>query len=364
MTHHLTRVDPRLIVLREGPKAVRQRWHLFAWGEVLHEVEDFEINEEFAREMLASFAALTDGYPYRPPILEEHEAQGRGFGIVVAMGTDDEGIWADVDLPEVVAAEIDAGLRIYISPSFYPEWVHPHTGEELRFVLREVSLVGVPHLKNLRPLGSHYSLSETGWATPTTQEAAMADLEQPETPETAPVDNTEDDTPDIDMAEEFSKLSERVKALEDAYSKMMEGEGEEEEMGEPVDNSEATAEQRIAALERTIALKDAEIDVRSVLPTAPMQEVTDLAETIVDQPKRGRRLLSLAERAYKAETKATTNTVQEPIGNPGASTSGPISYSEACDEIEAELGTTDIVNITKVLTERYPHLAGQTVFDG
>jgi len=361
MSAHATMLDGRALVLMS--EADRQRWLLFPWGPVAHPASDFDVTEGFAKTMLSSFAAMTaDGY--YPPILEEHAANGGALGLVRALSTDDEGIWGDVELAAGVADEIASGRRPYLSPSFYEMFKHPHTGAELALLLREVSLVSVPHLKNLRPLGAHYSLSESGWAT-TTQEAALADTDNTETPETAPTESMEEGE-EMDMAqavaelmEGYTKLSERLDNIE----QMMQPEESEEEEEIPTENAETTALKRVAELERRLAIADAKTTVLAVLPHALAEEVDDLAHAIVTDSKRGTRLLSLAERAYKAEAKPTSNTVQEPIGKPGTAPAAPVDFAEAWDNISTEIGTTEGSSIIKVLQSRYPHLTGATLFE-
>jgi hypothetical protein len=355
-------LEPRSLALIDMGEADQDTIQMFVWGEVRHpKMPKFTVDKAFAEQMVASFGKLKE-HGYYPPIIADHgrgHEPGTALGIVLDVFINESGVAARVEYAKGVREEVRAGRRPYQSPSFYTEYTHPHTGEVLKYALRELSFATVPVQKNLPPMGGYYSLSEIGWAT-NTQEAVMAD--QPETPETAPVDNMEDENPEMDLAEEYAKLSERMTALEEQVRKMMEGPGDEPEevpSSEPVANAEASADERIAALERTIALKDAEINVRSVLPTAPMQEVTDLAESIVDSPKRGARLLSLAERAYKAEP--TTNTIQQPMGAPGASPAEPVDFAEAWDACASELGTTDAGSIGRLMERLYPHLTGRTL---
>ncbi len=331
---------------------------IFAWGPVHHPAGDFEVDRAFAEKMLKSFRAMTAA-GYRPPILQEHKSEGRAWGLVVALRVKDDGIYADFELADGVRDQVQAGERPYISPSFFPTFEHPHNGDELEFVLREVSLVAVPHLKNLRPLGSHYSLSEYGWALTDQQEAAMADLETTGTPDAAPIDNTDNEDKDKKMADVLEAMEKRIAALESYMEDKRESDEREEE--EEVPSSEKpkdNTEKRIAALERTIALKDAELKVRSQLPALDAEDVTALAEAMVSAPKSASRLLSLAE----GTTKTNAPSVQAPIGVTGTAPTAPVDFTEAYDKISTELGTKDPARIIDLLEERYPNLTGDTLY--
>ncbi len=331
---------------------------IFAWGPVHHPAGDFEVDRAFAEKMLSSFRAMTAA-GYKPPILQEHKSEGRAWGLVVALRVKDDGIYADFELADGVRDQVQAGERLYISPSFFPTFEHPHSGDELEFVLREVSLVAVPHLKNLRPLGSHYSLSEYGWALTDQQEAAMADLETTGAPDAATINNMDREDEDKKMADVLEAMEKRISALESYMEEKRESnEGEDKEEVPSGEKPKDNTEKRIAALERTIALKDAELKVRSQLPALDAEDVTALAEAMVSAPKSASRLLSLAE----GTAKTTAPSVQAPIGVTGTAPTAPVDFTEAYDKISTELGTKDPARIINVLEERYPNLTGDTLY--
>ena len=331
---------------------------IFAWGPVHHPAGNFEVDRAFAEKMLKSFRAMTAA-GYKPPILQEHKSEGRAWGLVVALRVKDDGIYADFELADGVRDQVQAGERPYISPSFFPTFEHPHNGDELEFVLREVSLVAVPHLKNLRPLGSHYSLSEYGWALTDQQEAAMADLETTGAPDAATINNMDREDEDRKMADVLEAMEKRISALESYMEDKRESDEHEEEEEVPSgEKLKDNTEKRIAALERTIALKDAELKVRSQLPALDVEDVTALAEAMVSAPKSASRLLSLAE----GTAKTTAPSVQAPIGVTGTAPTAPVDFTEAYDKISTELGTKDPASIINVLEERYPNLTGDTLY--
>ena len=166
--------------------------------------------------MLEAFEAFTaDGY--LPPILIEHTPDGSTYGVIRALeAREGEGIFGDIEFAKGVKQRVEDGLHRNLSPSHYSTFKHPHTGKTYYNVLREVSLVSVPHLKNLEPLGGYYTMSESGLVTSTAsrKESNMADG----TPSTPPVDNEENNTPTTEqrldaMESNIAKLTDLVQSL-------------------------------------------------------------------------------------------------------------------------------------------------------
>lgn len=283
---------------------------IFRWGEVDHPMGEFEVDRAFASDMLSAYEAMrAEGYV--PPVLAEHEDSGGGYGRVVGMRVTDEGIVVDLELAEGVREEVDSGRRIYISPSFYPEFRHPNTGEELRHALREISFVSVPHLKNLPPLGEHYTLSEQGWATTTTEQEAVMATDPTASPTEAPVENEEHDKEmeeysmgDMrrDLGEMRKEMMEGLEAVMGLLKSVMDSEPvedkEPEEMGETAQLSEMAA--RVSELVRENAEKD--IALR-------LGEVSDeKRERLVRLRIQSREIYEDAVAALSEATKATVST--------------------------------------------------------
>lgn len=204
-------------------------WRMaFAWGEVAHPKGDFVVDDEFAREMRASFEYLLTEYGYRPPVVAEHDVEGAIYGLVVAVETRDDGIWV---LPRYNAegrSMADGGRFFYVSPSFFPTYTDPHTGAVLKNVLREFTYCRRPHQKNLKtPIAELYGLSEDGFAEP------VADDEPQNAATTNPPAELGDDTEEVQMDERdemIAKLEARVAELEgELAAAQAEGEG-----GQPV----------------------------------------------------------------------------------------------------------------------------------
>src|SRR5690606_31324161 len=142
----------------------------FAWGKTLHPSGDFTVNREWFDDYLHGFEALAE-HGYYPPILQQHEDDGKGkearavedgfiFGKTINVYADDAGIWHEVEVPQAVKDLIDEGYIDEWSPSFREGWKHPHTGEKLKVAPRHLAFVSVPHQKNLPSISQFYSLSE------------------------------------------------------------------------------------------------------------------------------------------------------------------------------------------------------------
>ena len=167
--------------------------HMFAPGEVLHPVRNYVVDEDFWREMKASFDFLADRYGYYPPIVIDHEFEmtlndlgkleeidgqavaeiegwsedadaliqavvdrtGRispatQWGFVNALEWRDDGIWCRT-IYNKQAALLDAlGLINYVSPAFFTQATEPKTGRTLRFLLKEFTHCSVPHQRDLK----------------------------------------------------------------------------------------------------------------------------------------------------------------------------------------------------------------------
>ena len=218
----------------------------FSEGDVIRDVEIFKRNvdvyhpkgafktdEEFVKKLQKSWTALTaDGY--RPPLLSEHNRNGGIYGRIIKLNTTADAITIDIETAEGIKKEFEEGFRSNLSPSIYPNYTHPHTGEELEMVLAEVSMVSIPHLKNLVIPLLYYSMSDTGFVKAehtqekkmdeelkTLLDAMMARIEALEEAQTAENAEDEEDEDAAEMAELRTRLSvfemkERVPGVEDA----------------------------------------------------------------------------------------------------------------------------------------------------
>ncbi len=321
----------------------------FAWGEVKHPGGDFNVDQGFADKYVAAFNALTtDGW--FPPVLTEHEKNGRINGQHVRAYYNEEGIFGDLEVPAWVFEAIEAGELRWVSPSFFETFIHPHTGEELTIVPSEVSFVSKPHLKNLKPLpGSPYQMNEHGFIRATRAAEAEADIH--DTPDTErdmadATQSNEEEKPNMEMTPEMIEAIKSVVIAVLDEREAAEAEDEEmEEQGEETENSE------VAKLQRRIALMEARENVRKDLPGADDQTVTDLTEIRIAAPKAyGRQVARLKELSERGDDARDFSEV----GTTG-SAAGRVTLLEATAEARAA-GCKPGRPIVEFIKEKYPGL--------
>jgi len=308
---------------------------LFKFGTVSHPAGDFEVDQRFAAAMLEAFAAMRS-HGYFPPVLAEHNADGTILGIVRDLRLDEDRgrIVADLEFADGIKDDFAAGRRRYFSPSFYDEWQDPHTGEDFEFVLREVSAVSVPHLKNIEPpITTHYTLSNNGFAT---EVIPMGEQVETEETQNAP---TLEETVDAVLTE-VAALRERIEALEGSDA------AEEEE--EPEDMGEQSAE--LAELKRAYEFVCAVNAVREELPTASREVVEDFARLRLSDPDAYKRLKRLA-----ADRPATHRAEIGYVGN----TPTPIN-EERAHAMADEAGIARGVERLQWISKRF----GSQIFEG
>jgi len=332
--------------LGEGDKVPM---HLFAWGDTKHPKGDFEVTRDFAGKMLESFDKLTaDGY--RPPVLQEHETDGRVFGVIASLELRDDGIWAIAELARGIKEQIERGERLYISPSFYAKFPHPHTGEVLEVVLREVSLVAVPHMKNLTPLGSHYALSEWGFIhQPLPTEKSMG--KNNETTDPKGVVQNDEHGGEGEEKSMMQKLMEKLNAMEQSMDKRMTAleesmatpKGEEpEDNGEGKEMSERYAKltKRFDALSEKCARMEVETGAIQALGEVGHDDLEVLYKAHIAGPDVYERLLkSMGEERKPAEDNVDLSErgakgSSHQRANPGSSKSMP--FEKACYQLAEE----------------------------
>lgn len=315
---------------------------LFRFGVTEHPQGDFTVDQRFAAEMVATWQQLADER-YFAPLLVEHTADGHAYGFVYDLRVDAEGVVADFKLSPASVAAYEAQELAYVSPSFYPKWTHPHTGEELSHVLREVSFVSVPHLKNIGALHPAYSLSE-GFVhlteCPMDKEKELENMEGEE-PTEEPAQNA-DITPEALMTF-MGEINAKLDAVLEAFA----GGGEPPEDEEPMDNSE-----RVQKLERRLALAEARADVAQALPHVKGQELLELAELKLDRP-------ALYATTSKHLAKKPSST-QQPIGNSATGSSTTTNTPEAAViALKAEMPNATYAQRLDEAIRRNPALKGQ-----
>ena len=279
---NLLSVKAPLVQLDAYEAPLKSGWRqAFAYGVTRHPVRDFTVDAQFCDAVVASFAYMRDTYGYLPPICVEHDVEldfdklaemppldveGEQVDPVAFMqavldrqGHITRGVtWGVIEDVEHVrgvglsvkpvyrpAAQIleNMGLLLYVSPSFFPEWIDPHTGKVLRNMLREFTHCGIPHQKNLAtPAQELYALSETGFVA-------------------QPKESTEEDN----MDETLEKILEMLGSLQAGIDSM----GAEEEADTMEDMEEEGAELSEvdnSDLAQQVAMLRAQLEERDALP--------------------------------------------------------------------------------------------------
>lgn len=310
---------------------------IFRWGSVEHPAGDFVVDDAFVRHMMASFETMAQA-GYFPPVLFEHESAGTIKGLVRGLRVTEDGLNAMLELASGVKAAADRGELHYLSPSFYAEFKSPHGGAPLKFALREVSFVSVPHLKNLRVDSAHYALKEA---------KIMEEMDVMQVKEA------------IDAA--LAAMEARVVALEAAVASMASPEeveevveevAEEVESGEGYDKKETEMSERLAKVERENRLLLRQLAEREIqtelgeVDIATMKNLVELREangrlfrTVVDTMKSARPSVDLSERGVVGQT---------PVG--------PINYDRAVEMGEAKGLKRGSIDMVTYLAKYHPHL--------
>jgi len=274
----------------------RRTFRIFSWGSVEHKNGDFVVDRAFGEALVEAFEFYAER-SYFPPIWREHQAEGFTYGRVVSIFLDEDGINVTVEFPRLVAQWFDDGFLDSWSPSFLEDFKDPHTNRVFPVVLRELSFVGVRHLKNLPGASPYYSTKEAvkSLAEHLPTENKMEEMLEKVLEELAKLANAQ-----TDLREEYRALSASVTALMESEEEV-EMEEEEAEEG-PSELAEAKAE--LAEVKRELA----ETQIRAELPGVTDEEVTALCEATTE----GRVILMKALKAKTptdlGETGTTGNT--------------------------------------------------------
>ena len=310
---------------------------IFKWGPVEHPAGDFTVNADFARQMIASFEIMSQS-GYFPPVLFEHASAGTIKGLVRGLRVTDDGINALLELAAGVKEMAERGELHYLSPSFYAEFKSPHGGKPLRFALREVSFVSVPHLKNLRVESAHYSLEEA--------------MIMPEEMDVVAVKEA------IDAA--LAAMEARVAGLEAAVAELakpvdevVEDVVEDKEHYDNKKDEETSMAERVAKLEarnRLLLRQLAEREIQTELGDVDKVTMTNLVELRETNDQLFKSVVGVMKAA-----KAPTVDLSE-RGVVGQAPVGPVSYDRAVEMGESKglkRGSIDMVNY---LAKNHPHL--------
>lgn len=267
-------------------------------------------------------------------------------GWVTELGEDSEGIWGDVYFADGVVELYDKGLLSSISPSHYTNFKNPHTGKVYRRGLREVSAIGVRHLKDLPIQSGYYQLAEGGgWQAITQLEEASMTTQQTQTGGTSAA-NHETSAPTLEqikavfgeliapVTQSVTQLAERVDKLPTQTTTTT----QLAEQGGEVDKIKAL-EGEIADLRKKAAIAEHRAALMARLPGADAALVTSLSETLIVAPAQAETQIKALEalhgvEAVKSRTQATTTTILGEQGRTGANT-GKVALSVAKREAAA-----------------------------
>jgi hypothetical protein len=340
---------------------VMRRVPIFPWGEVHHRAAPggvFDVTPEFAATLVASYEAITaDGY--RAPIMREHTADGTTRGVVLRAYTiegAEYAVYADIAWRADIYAGIEAGEFAYISPSIHFEGQHPHTGQVLPLLLREISLVSVPHLKGLPPLSDHYdfkdmptlghflALSEEGYLTTCSDQESSMSTTPPE-----PTGNeTTEETP-LDAAsilQAIEGLAMRVDNLQANLQTTPEG-------APPVDNTEdASLRDELAEIKGKLALAEARATYAAQMPGADDDAITAVAALSLSNPEQADQIVKMH---------ATAPTPPTPIVGAQGTPTGSLTVPQAFAAAEKKLGAA--ASFSEVWAEVKTQIPSATIGD-
>lgn len=260
-----------VIELRE---ATIRRWPIFVWGEVHHPDGNFTVDRQFYDDLKEWIdAKRADGY--RPPIWRSHAEEGISYGLVLDLVATEQGIDVVADLTEWLSEMFDKGHVPNWSPSFYTNFTDS-TGRTFRRALKELSFVGVPHMKQVPQVaGQHYAMSENGMVKIGEKDMA-ADIIVP-APE---IGDEGSEGMDMGMGERMKALEDKVSAIYDMLNARASGEqlAEDKSVEEMTENmSDKQPEEmkqlseRLARLERenaTLRREKVAGEIRAQLPSA------------------------------------------------------------------------------------------------
>lgn len=346
-----------------------RRVRLYPWGRTdvgrdqFGNSLDFTVDRQFYTDLREFFDDHANKpKPYYPPFAFAHKPDVDGPaderllkaltpGWVTALGEDGEGIWGDVYFADGIVDLWDKGLLSSISPSHYTNFKNPHTGKVYRRGLREVSAIGVRHLKDLPVQSGYYQLAEGGdWTAITTLEEASMTTQQTQTGGTSAADTTTTTASltieqveavitrhTAPLAQSVTQLTERVDKLPvqatTTTTTQLSEQGENERI--------KALETELAEVKRKASLAEHRASLMARLPGADAALVTSLSEVLLVAPTHAETQIKALEAIHGVEavkarttTQATTTTILGEQGRTGTS-SGKTPLSAAKREAAA-----------------------------
>jgi|AntDeeMinimDraft_6_1070357.scaffolds.fasta_scaffold00404_13 hypothetical protein len=305
-------------------EANTRRLRLYPWGEVAVGKDqqgndlDFTVDREFFAD-LSEFHADHKARGYFSPFAFAHKPGVDGPtqeafvkaltpGLVTDLGEDQEGVWADVYFAAGVAKLYDDGLLSSVSPSHYTNFKNPHTGKVYKRGLREVSAIGVRHLKDLPTQSGYYQLAEgASWTaithleestmtTPTIEIAAPAALSSEQIAKLIADGIAAALVP---VTKTVTALGEQIDALPKVALPTVTTLGEVAETAEQKQIKELKGQ--VADLDRKAKLAEHRAALMGRLPGADAALVTSLSETLLVAPTHAETQIKAFELVHGAE---------------------------------------------------------------
>jgi hypothetical protein len=190
-------------------------------------VKRVDITPDFVASMLDSFARLTAAGD-RVTVLKEHDIDGEHYGTVHELRVKDGWMQARLSFVPSLWAAYDDERVVEFSPAFAEVLSDPHTGEQFRNVLLEVTVTAMALQHTLRPPqqtnpGSALAALVASGALiigaaempeDEEKEEEVAPAEEEETPEEAPAE--EEDEEKAALIARVADLEARLSAMEQA----------------------------------------------------------------------------------------------------------------------------------------------------
>lgn len=308
MAHPAIILPPPPAPSRDLRESTIRRWPIFVWGEVHHPDGNFTVDREFFSD-LKEWISREDGY--RPPIWRDHTSEGIAYGRVMDLIATEEGIDVVADLTDWLCDLYDKGHVPNWSPSFYTNFTDS-TGRIFRRALKELSFVGVPHMKQVpQVLGQHYLMSEDGMIKPQERATMAADIIIPAPDMDGEGSEASDMGARLDALEsKLGDIYDMIKAMAPAGEELKEpGAGEEmpkENMSEGEDMK--ALKERLSRLERenqTMRREKVTAEIRATAPGASKQLTESLIRLSESAPADYQIQLSELGKLSKQATPAT-----------------------------------------------------------
>lgn len=323
-------------------EAARRRFQIFTWGPVVHEDGDFLVDAKFYEDHKAYIDHRAQ-QGYYVPVWRKHTDEGIAYGLLIDLIATEEGIDAVVEFAGGWEDAFDRGHLPHWSPSFYTGWTDSE-GRTWSRAMRELSFVGVPHMKQVPTAGTFYALSE-GMAR--REEVLMEDEQIVVVPVPAEDEASE---PVEEMGEAPYEMGDvkrdmgEVKALMQRVVEMMDkmgGSKEPEQMADapPADESKEQALAEVTRLRAEVKqLREAKTraEIRAALPKLDEPRIKQLVALSETSDPVYRDTLKMLSEAAAAGKQTAPQTTPERGAQGVAPQPGTTSLRTLCERAKSE----------------------------